>query len=298
MELTPLKLHPAYKEYLWGGHRLRAAYHKEDAPEITAESWELAQRPEGVSVVEGGTLEGRTLDDLAALDREAFWGKNCADMREFPLLAKLIDARKDLSIQVHPSDETALRDRGEAGKAEMWYIVDCDENAGEVLNRVPVKKGDAFLIQPGTIHAICAGILVAEIQQNSDTTFRVYDYRRRGADGQLRPLHLDRAAAVLRYAPMAARACQPLGVTAHAGWTETALFTCDYFSVARLHVETQAALTCGGDSFRHLLCVEGEGAVVHGGVRYPLRQGDSYFLPAALGDYAVEGQCRVLLSRV
>ena len=130
MELTPLKLHPAYKEYLWGGHRLRAAYHKEDAPEITAESWELAQRPEGVSVVEGGTLAGRTLDDLAALDREAFWGKNCADMREFPLLAKLIDARKDLSIQVHPSDETALRDRGEAGKAEMWYIVDCDENAG------------------------------------------------------------------------------------------------------------------------------------------------------------------------
>ena len=221
MELTPLKLHPAYKEYLWGGHRLRAAYHKEDAPEITAESWELAQRPEGVSVVEGGTLAGRTLDDLAALDREAFWGKNCADMREFPLLAKLIDARKDLSIQVHPSDETALRDRGEAGKAEMWYIVDCDENAGiyfgfareitaeefrrraedgticEVLNRVPVKKGDAFFILPGTIHAICAGILVAEIQQNSDTTFRVYDYRRRGADGQPRPLHLDRAAAAL-----------------------------------------------------------------------------------------------------
>ena len=241
MELTPLKLHPAYKEYLWGGHRLRAAYHKEDAPEITAESWELAQRPEGVSVVEGGTLAGRTLDDLAALDREAFWGKNCADMREFPLLAKLIDARKDLSIQVHPSDETALRDRGEAGKAEMWYIVDCDENAGiyfgfareitaeefrrraedgticEVLNRVPVKKGDAFFILPGTIHAICAGILVAEIQQNSDTTFRVYDYRRRGADGQPRPLHLDRAAAVLRYTPMAARACQPLSVTAHAG---------------------------------------------------------------------------------
>ena len=297
MELTPLKLHPAYKEYLWGGHRLRAAYHKEDAPEITAESWELAQRPEGVSVVEGGTLAGRTLDDLAALDREAFWGKNCADMREFPLLAKLIDARKDLSIQVHPSDETALRDRGEAGKAEMWYIVDCDENAGiyfgfareitaeefrrraedgticEVLNRVPVKKGDAFFILPGTIHAICAGILVAEIQQNSDTTFRVYDYRRRGA-------------------------CQPLGVTAHAGWTETALYACDYFSAARLDVETRAALTCGGDSFRHLLCVEGEGAVVHGGVRYPLRQGDSYFLPAALGDYAVEGQCRVLLSRV
>ena len=103
---------------------------------------------------------------------------------------------------------------------------------------------------------------------------------------------------MLHYTPMAARACQPLSVTAHAGWTETALCACGYFSAARLDVETRAALTCGGDSFRHLLCVEGEGAVAHGGVRYPLRQGDSYFLPAALGDYAVEGRCRVLLSRV
>lgn len=107
------------------------------------------------------------------------------------------------------------------------------------------------------------------------------------------------AAAVLRYAPMAgAGPASRWGVTAHAGWTETALCACDYFSAARLDVETRAALTCGGDSFRHLLCVEGEGAIVHGGVRYPLRQGDSYFLPAALGDYAVEGRCRVLLSRV
>ena len=200
MELTPLKLHPCYKDYLWGGERLRRDYHKADAPDITAESWELAQRPEGVSTVESGPLAGMTPDRLAALDRDAFWGTRCAGMRDFPLLVKLIDARRDLSIQVHPSDETALRDRGEAGKAEMWYIVDCDEGAAiycgfaeqvapeelrrraedgticQVLNRVPVKKGDTFFILPGTIHAICAGILIAEIQQNSNTTFRVYDY--------------------------------------------------------------------------------------------------------------------------
>ena len=129
MELTPLKLHPCYKDYLWGGERLRRDYHKADAPDITAESWELAQRPEGVSTVESGPLAGMTPDRLAALDRDAFWGTRCAGMRDFPLLVKLIDARRDLSIQVHPSDETALRDRGEAGKAEMWYIVDCDEGA-------------------------------------------------------------------------------------------------------------------------------------------------------------------------
>ena len=123
-------------------------------------------------------------------------------------------------------------------------------------------------------------------------------YQRQGTDGQLRPLHLDRAAAVLHYAPLAARACAPRAVTAHEGYTAAELFACGYFSVERLDVRTAAALHCGGDSFRHLLCVAGEGAVVHGGVRYPLRQGDSYFLPAALGDCAVEGACRVLLSRV
>ena len=272
--------------------------------------------------MESGPLAGMTPDRLAALDRDAFWGTRCAGMRDFPLLVKLIDARRDLSIQVHPSDETALRDRGEAGKAEMWYIVDCDEGAAiycgfaervapeelrrraedgticQVLNRVPVKKGDTFFILPGTIHAICAGILIAEIQQNSNTTVRVYDYQRRGADGQLRPLHLERAAAVLDYAPLAARACAPRAVTEHEGYTAAELFACRCFSVTRLDIRTRAALICGGDSFRHLLCVEGEGAVVHGGVRYPLRQGDSYFLPAALGECAVEGACRVLLSRV
>ena len=168
----------------------------------------------------------------------------------------------------------------------------------QVLNRVPVQKGDTFFILPGTIHAICAGILIAEIQQNSNTTFRVYDYQRRGTDGQLRPLHLDRAAAVLNYAPLAARACAPRAVTAHEGYTAAELFACGYFSVERLDVRTAAALHCGGDSFRHLLCVAGEGSVIHGGVRYPLRQGDSYLLPAALGDCAVEGACCVLLSRV
>ena len=322
MELTPLKLHPCYKDYLWGGDRLRRDYHKTDAPDITAESWELAQRAEGVSAVESGPLAGKTPDELAALDKDAFWGTDCAGMKDFPLLVKLIDARKDLSIQVHPSDETALREQGEAGKAEMWYIVDCDEGAAiyfgfsreitpeefrrraedgticQMLNRVPVQKGDTFFILPGTIHAICAGILIAEIQQNSNTTFRVYDYQRRDAAGNLRPLHLERAAAVLHYAPSAAGACRPLSITEREGCTEETLCTCPYFTVERLDIRTRAALHCPGDSFRHLLCVEGEGAIIHGGVRYPLRQGDSYLLPAALVDCGVEGRCRVLLSHI
>ena len=312
-----IKLTPSCKDYLWGGSRLRTDFGVQSDLDPLAEAWVLSCHPDGPSYLPDGT----TLADYAAAHPEAL-GTDCAKFEQFPVLIKFIDARNDLSIQVHPSDETALREQGEAGKAEMWYIVDCDEGAAiyfgfaqeitpeefrrraengticQVLNRVPVQKGDTFFILPGTIHAICAGILIAEIQQNSNTTFRVYDYQRRGADGRLRPLHLDRAAAVLDYTPLAARSCAPRAVTEHGGYTAAELFACDYFSVERLDVRTGAALHCGGDSFRHLLCVAGEGAIVHGGVRYPLRQGDSYFLPAALGAYAVEGACRVLLSRV
>ena len=317
-----LRLEPVFKDNLWGGTALRDRYGKHCDYDVIAESWELSAHEAGQSLVASGPARGMPFGEYLARIGRGRWGWKCQAQERFPLLIKLIDARKDLSIQVHPSDETALRDRGEAGKAEMWYIVDCDEGAAiycgfaervapeelrrraedgticQVLNRVPVKKGDTFFILPGTIHAICAGILIAEIQQNSNTTFRVYDYQRRGADGQLRPLHLERAAAVLDYAPLAARACAPRAVTEHEGYTAAELFACRCFSVTRLDICTRAALTCGGDSFRHLLCVEGEGAVVHGGVRYPLRQGDSYFLPAALGECAVEGACRVLLSRV
>ena len=320
--MTPIKLKAPLKDYLWGGTRLKTDFGKKTDLEKVAESWELSCHKDGPSVVASGEDQGLTLPQYLEKHGKGVLGTHGERFQDFPILIKLIDAKDNLSIQVHPDNEFALRVEGEYGKTEMWYIVDCEPGAYlyygfqkeiskaefkerienntllEVLNKVPVHKGDVFFISAGTLHAIGKGILIAEIQQNSNTTFRVYDYRRRGADGQLRPLHLDRAAAVLRYTPMAARACQPLGVTAHAGWTETALFTCDYFSAARLDVETRAALTCGGDSFRHLLCVEGEGAVVHGGVRYLLRQGDSYFLPAALGDYAVEGPCRVLLSRV
>ena len=318
----PIFLQGICKDYLWGGNRLREEYGKKSDADKIAESWELACHKDGSSILTTGADAGKDLREYLDEHGTGFLGTNCAGCTTVPVLIKLIDAKQDLSIQVHPDDDYAMRVEGEPGKTEMWYIMDAAPGAAlyyglnravskeefakriqeqtltEILNRVEVKPGELYFIPSGTLHAIGAGILLAEIQQNSNTTFRVYDYRRRGADGQLRPLHLDRAAAVLRYTPMAARACQPLGVTAHAGWTETALFTCDYFSAARLDVETRAALTCGGDSFRHLLCVEGEGAVVHGGVRYLLRQGDSYFLPAALGDYAVEGPCRVLLSRV
>lgn len=321
MNFQPLKMHPCYKEYLWGGTHLKTDFGKDDAPAITAESWELAAHADGVSAVESGAMSGKTLNDLAAIDRMAFFGKDCPG-ETFPLLVKLIDAEKDLSIQVHPSDITALDDRGEQGKAEMWYIVDCrpasyiylglsravskEEFARrakngticQVLNKVPVKKGDVFYILPGTIHAICAGIVIAEIQQNSNTTFRVYDYQRRGADGKMRPLHLERAMDVINYMPIIPEACKTNSGVVFPGFTLAEMFSCQYFRAFRLDIHPEVDLLCDGNTFHHLLCVEGEGKIFCTGEEYALQRGDSYFMPAQLGKYTIKGKCRVLLSRI
>lgn len=321
MTYIPLKMHPGYKEYLWGGTRLKQEYNKDDAPEVTAESWELADLPDGYSTVAEGPFQGQTISHLGAYDRNGLWGTDCKS-EKFPLLVKLIDAKKDLSIQVHPSDETADPELGEQGKAEMWYIVDCDPQSSiyfgfsehiskeaflekarsgticEVLNRVPVTKGDVFYILPGTIHAIRAGIVIAEIQQSSNTTFRVYDYQRRGADGMLRPLHLERAAEVLDYRPIVPEECRANSVVSFPEFTMTEMFSCPYFRAYRVDVHPKVTLRCDGRSFQHVLCVEGVGAISYHNIEYPIPRGESYFLPAALGEYQITGYCRVLLSRI
>lgn len=317
----PCKLQPCYKEYLWGGRRLKQDFHKADAPTVTAESWELAQHEAGVSVVAGGDLAGCTLEQLGAIDHDGFWGKKCPWER-FPLLVKLIDAEKDLSIQVHPSDETARPELGEEGKAELWYVVDCAPDAalylgfseqidrgsferraadGSIcasLNRVNVSRGDVFYVRPGTIHAICRGILIAEIQQNSNTTFRVYDYQRRGSDGRLRPLHLERAADVVSYRPIVPQECRANNSLYTAGFTLREMFSNRYFKTYCLDVRSSVELFCDGDSFQHLLCVEGEGFIRCDGRIYPFVRGESYFLPALMGSYKVFGSCRTLISRI
>lgn len=319
MNYEPLKMRPCYKDYLWGGERLKKEFHKEGAPAVTAESWELACHPDGMSTVAEGPWAGMDLARLGELDRGGFWGSACKGA-EFPILVKLIDANRDLSVQVHPSDETARP--GEQGKAEMWYIVDCEPRSCiylgftqrvsreeflrraaegtvlEVLNRVPVSKGDVFYILPGTVHAAGAGLLIAEIQQNSNTTFRVYDYGRIAADGKPRPLHLERAAEVTDLRPIVPEECRANSVVSFGGFRMAEMFSCPHFLAYRLDVNGRAGLRCDGQSFQHLLCVEGSGAILTGSGAYPFRRGESYFLPAAFGRYNIEGQCRLLLSRI
>ena len=313
----PLRLKPCLRSYLWGGTRLREEYHKTGAG-IIAESWELSVRSDGPTLIGSGAHCGESLADILCAAPAGMAGTRCG-IAPFPLLIKLIDAQKDLSVQVHPSDASACREKGEQGKTEMWYVVDCEPESTlflgfsravtpdelrqraqdgticEVLNRVAVHPGDVFFVRPGTVHAIGAGILVAEIQQNSDTTFRVYDYNRLGADGKPRQLHLERAIEVMNCAPAQGAAdtllpCPPDGVQE--------VLTCEYFRVRRAEVKRRIDLSTEGGSFTHLMCVRGGGDILCGGRNYPFRQGDSYFLPAALGEYAVEGDSSLVLSGV
>ncbi len=315
--LEPLKLRPVYKDYLWGGDRLKREYNKLDAPERTAESWELACHADGMTTVAEGPYSGKSLEWLGQLDRERFWGRKCPGER-FPLMVKLIDAKSALSVQVHPSETNALP--GEQGKAELWYIMDCEPRsfiyfgfsrkadreellAGaadgaicRALNRVPVSRGDVFCVLPGTVHSIGAGILLAEVQQSSNTTFRIYDYGRLGADGRPRPLHIPRAAQVATYEPVVPEKCRANSAASFPGFTITELFDSTYFKTYRLDLRGRAEFNCDGEAFRHLLCVEGGGEICTPLGEYGFRRGESYFLPAALGEYAIEGECRLLLS--
>lgn len=318
--MIPLRLTPACKDYLWGGTKLITEYGKQTDKDKMAESWELSCHPDGESRVAGGPYDGLTLPEALERMGTGALGERGAAFSQFPLLIKLIDARDRLSIQVHPDDAYALRVEGEYGKTEMWYVVDCEEGAGlylgfshpvgreefaqrieestleQVLRRVPVKPGDSFFIPAGTLHAIGAGILIAEIQQNSNTTYRVYDYGRLGTDGKPRPLHVEKALEVTDTCP--ANTPAPGTPKVCPGGSVTELASCRYFTAEAVALSGRLEDTCDGGSFRHLLVLSGQAKLCWAGGEETLRKGDSLFLPAGLGPYALEGEAKLLRSRV
>ncbi len=311
-----LKCIPAVKDYLWGGDRLKREWNIKADTEIAAEAWMLSCHPDGPSTIAEGDLAGKTLSEaLAALGKDAL-GTAAASCPDFPLLIKLIDARDRLSIQVHPDDAYARTHGGGFGKTEMWVILDAAPDAflyygfrrtvtreefarrirentlPEILNAVPVKPGDVFFIPPGTLHAIGAGILIAEIQQSSNLTYRVYDYDRRDALGNPRALHIEQALEVTRCEPP-----QPQTFAPH-------LVQCPYFTVDRLVTEggssDGARGTVDETSFLSILPIRGEGELrlTGTGEKAAFRRGDSLFLAAASGDYVISGDAEVLLTRL
>lgn len=321
--MKAIKLNPAFKDYLWGGTKLRDEYGKKCDLDKVAESWELSCHKDGCSVVADGEYAGLTLPQYIEKAGKAVLGTDCEKFEYFPILIKLIDAKQNLSVQVHPDNDYAMRVEGEYGKTEMWYVVDCEPGAGllygfkheiskeefrrriedntllEVTNRVEVHPGDVFFIEAGTLHAIGEGILIAEIQQNSNTTYRVYDYGRVGADGKPRQLHIEKAIDVTRLAP-ATRPCgRPQAKPeAFEGGSVLPLASCDYFTVKEMEVTSHAALMADEKSFHSLLLLDGSLTLSMGGEKLEMKKGASVFVPAGSGDYTLTGKGRLILTTV
>lgn len=315
--MRPFELTAPLKDYIWGGTRLRDEFGKQSGLPRIAESWELSCHRDGKSVIASGEYKGMTLAELIDKHPE-ICGRACSSAEDFPVLVKLIDAKNDLSVQVHPDDAYAKCIENSFGKTEMWYIVDCDEDAEliygfrksisreefrravedntflEYVNRVPVKKGDVFFIPPGTLHAIGKGMLIAEIQQSSNVTYRVYDYGRVGADGKPRELHIEKALDVTIPDVPAYKAENHLK---HNGITEIeCLRKCGYFCVYELKCCGSYELRENADSFMHLLVIDGEGDISFEGGSLHIKKGSSVFVPAGDETLDIKGNCSIIIT--
>jgi len=305
-----MKLKPVLKDAIWGGQRLAAEYNKSSDPnKKIAESWELTIHKNGVNIIENGEYAGQTLEEVVGPGFHArpqnpnsalvSWrcGMEAAPYNEkFPLLIKFIDAEQNLSVQVHPDDDYAGKyENGELGKTEMWYIIDAKPGAKivyglngdytredlqnlidnnrfeECLNYIEVKPGDVYFIPAGLVHAIGEGILIAEVQQNSDTTYRFYDYNRTDADGNPRELHIKQA----------------LDVCIKTKFKLDNSTACEYFTVKKFTSASVNNIVFTPENFYSVICLDGEGEIIHDNKIYEVKKGDSYFIPANMGKFAI-----------
>ncbi|MCF7855604.1 MAG: class I mannose-6-phosphate isomerase [Candidatus Pacebacteria bacterium] len=303
----PLLLRPVYKNYIWGGTRIAERYGRSETPDSCAESWEVSNRPEGMSVVQNGPLAGKTLHELvASCGPDLVGAKGRPD--HFPLLIKLIDARERLSLQVHPNDETAAIYGGEA-KTEAWYVVDADPDAKvyaglrnptsadtlreaiqsggveDMLTELPARPGKASYISGGRLHAIGEGCLLLEVQQSSNTTYRVYDWGRVDHDGTPRELHIDEAMRVIDWGDTSAVFTDPRLVAEHDGNAWWDVVTSPYFRVQKARLTAAENVLHTQDSFTVLFVTTGTVAVSANGMEERLAPGTSCLIPAAAESY-------------
>jgi len=307
----PIMFEPIYMHRIWGGERLEELFSRKLPFPQVGESWDISCRPKEMGTVKNGRFAGTTFAQLIDLDPEGYLGKAMCAEKEFPLLIKLIDANDDLSVQVHPPGE----------KTEVWYIIHAQEgarlNAGLVagtrkeafaaamglsdieqyLNFIPVKAGDVINIPAGTVHAIGAGLVIAEIQQNSDTTYRVYDYGRVDkSTGKPRQLHMEEALESIDFGA----SCGLLQGQAADVPGGKIVFYCktEYYSLYEYFVETCISENSDPDRFFIFTCIDGECEIQANGHSATVKAGDSVFIPAALGAYEIAGRCRLLKSYV
>ena len=318
---VPFLLEPAAKDYLWGGSRLNDDFGKGIDISPLAETWECSTHPDGESLVNGEPLSrvlSRHPEWLGTHPLQTMGGRP-----ELPILIKLIDAQQDLSVQVHPDDTYALKHEGSLGKTEFWYVLAArdgaklvygfDQNVSErqlrraikngkldmLLNHVAVQKDDQFYIEAGTVHALGAGCLIAEIQESSNLTYRLYDYDRVGRDGKKRELHVDKAMEVLNFRSSAVPR-QPMRVLRYrGGWASELLTRCKYFQVERVLLNTElhrelVRFRTGESSFHALLCVDGCGSISGTGFMLNFFKGDCIFVPAESIELKLHGKAQLL----
>jgi mannose-6-phosphate isomerase len=312
--MQPLFLKPVFKERIWGGTALKQEFGYEIPSEHTGECWAISAHPNGPSIIENGTYAGMTLDELWTKHPELFGNPK---EEVFPLLTKILDANMDLSVQVHPDDAYAkVNENGELGKTECWYIIDCKEDAdmifghnaktreelveqinegkwNNLLRRVKIKPGDFFYVPSGTIHALCEGTLVLETQQSSDTTYRVYDYDRRDAEGNLRELHLEKAIEVTTVPHQDTETAPRVKEEENA--TVTTFVESEFFSVYKWDVHGKASFSFA-DKYVLFSVIKGEGSLVHQGETYALNKGTHFILPVGAGEIQIDGNCQLIVS--
>ncbi|MFY4775158.1 mannose-6-phosphate isomerase, class I [Metabacillus sp. RGM 3146] len=316
MSQSPIFLRPVFQDRIWGGTALRDEFGYDIPTETTGECWAISAHPNGQSVVALGELQGKTLSELWENHRELFGN---VGGEKFPLLTKILDANQDLSVQVHPDDLYAgANENGEFGKTECWYIIDCKEGAemvyghnaqtreelaakieanqwNDLLRRVKIKPGEFYYVPSGTIHALCEGTLVLETQQSSDTTYRVYDYNRVGADGNTRELHLKQSIDVTTVPHTdweGTPARNDMGNMAITNFVKE-----KYFSVYKWEVNGEVSLT-QDEPFLLVSVIKGEGTYMQGDLVFPLSKGMNFILPADAGTYRLDGEMELIVSHV
>lgn len=304
---SPLLFHHVYKSYLWGGDRIAKLYSRTGTPAVCAESWEISAHPDGESIVAAGRFAGQTLASLTRHFGEALVGTRAPDPKKFPLLFKIIDARQKLSLQVHPNNINGPIVGGEP-KTEMWYVLGIAPGAylyagladnvkpaelraaieagkaEPLLRRFPVRTGEAFFIPGGLVHAIGEGCLIYEIQQSSNTTYRLYDWDRRGPDGSKRPLHVEKGLQTIDWSLPAPRPILP------SESEDAEIVSCDYFKLRRLVVNEPRDIELDGSTFQALFAESGVLRVTSDDETITLATGASALIPAAAPGYRLEAK--------
>lgn len=322
MNNEPIFLEAVYKDYIWGGQKLKNIFKKKvKNEECTAESWEISTNPNGESIIKNGKYKGKTLAEIykqKELRKEVF-GTKCENLEEFPLLIKFIDANKCLSIQVHPDNEYAIKNENSQGKTEMWYILECEEgaqiicgvkngidkktleqsinsnNITECLNYIDVQKGDAIYIPSGTVHALLGKTLVAEVQQNSNITYRVYDWGRTDKEGKARELHIEKALEVINIEN------RPQIVKTNSNRNKEIkenIVTSEFFITNKINVTKEFQEKISGETFIAINVIEGNGKLDVENNIYEIKKGDSFIIPANIKQYKIYGEVELLQSYI